>query len=49
MEYLVAAGVPAELLTVVSYGKDKPVCEEHTESCWQSNRRVHIVESGSGR
>jgi len=49
MEYLVAAGVPAELLTVVSYGKDKPVCEEHTESCWQRNRRVHIVESGSGR
>jgi peptidoglycan-associated lipoprotein len=49
MEYLVAAGIRAELLTVVSYGKDKPVCEEHTEDCWQRNRRVHIVESGARR
>jgi peptidoglycan-associated lipoprotein len=42
-EYLVQIGIPAPQLNVVSYGKEKPVCEEHDESCWQKNRRIHIV------
>ena len=41
--YLVQVGIPDAQLAVVSYGKDKPVCEEHDESCWQKNRRIHIV------
>ena len=30
-------------LKIISYGKEKPFCTEHTEECWQSNRRDHFV------
>jgi len=42
-DYLVGVGIPSDQLKLVSYGKEKPVCEEHDEACWQKNRRVHIV------
>ena len=41
--YLVNVGIPGDQLGVVSYGKEKPVCEDHDEGCWQKNRRIHIV------
>jgi len=41
--YLVQVGIPGSQLNVMSFGKEKPVCEEHGESCWQKNRRIHIV------
>jgi peptidoglycan-associated lipoprotein len=44
-DYLVGVGIPNSQLAVVSYGKDKPACEEHNEACWQRNRRIHIVAS----
>ena len=37
---LVAAGVAASRIRVVSYGKEKPFCTESTEECWQQNRRA---------
>ena len=42
-DYVASLGVPAEQMTVVSYGKEKQVCSEHDESCWQQNRRAHFV------
>jgi peptidoglycan-associated lipoprotein len=42
-DYLAQVGIPSDQLSVVSYGKERPVCEEHDEACWQKNRRVHIV------
>ena len=42
-DYLVNAGVSASQLDTVSFGKENPVCTEHDESCWQKNRRVHII------
>ena len=36
---LVTAGVAANRIRVVSYGKEKPFCSESTEECWQQNRR----------
>jgi peptidoglycan-associated lipoprotein len=37
---LVAAGVAASRIRVISYGKEKPFCSESTEECWQQNRRA---------
>jgi len=42
---LVAGGISADRIKTVSYGKEKPFCNEHTESCWQQNRRGHFVLS----
>lgn len=41
--YLVELGVGANRLSVVSYGKERPSCDEHTEACYQQNRRGHLV------
>jgi peptidoglycan-associated lipoprotein len=37
---LVDAGVAADRIRVISYGKEKPFCTESTEECWQQNRRA---------
>jgi peptidoglycan-associated lipoprotein len=37
---LIAAGVAADRIRVVSYGKEKPFCSESSEECWQQNRRA---------
>jgi peptidoglycan-associated lipoprotein len=42
-EYLVAQGIPKAQLVLTSYGKENQVCNDHTEDCWQKNRRAHIV------
>ncbi len=47
-DYLVNAGVSANQLDTVSYGKENPVCTDHDEACWQKNRRVHIVAEKNG-
>ncbi len=41
-EFLVQLGVPADRLTTISYGKDRPVCTEENEACYQRNRRAHL-------
>ncbi|HLJ44726.1 MAG TPA: OmpA family protein [Bryobacteraceae bacterium] len=46
-EFLVGLGLPDQQLAVISYGKDKPVCTDHDESCWQKNRRAHITQAGN--
>ena len=42
-QFLISMGIPQQQLTVVSYGKEKPVCSEQSEDCWQRNRRAHIT------
>jgi peptidoglycan-associated lipoprotein len=39
MNYLVAQGVQASRITIISYGKERPTCTEKTEACWARNRR----------
>ena len=41
--YLVELGIGANRLSVVSYGKERPFCQEHAESCYQQNRRGHLA------
>jgi len=45
--YLVELGVGADRLSVVSYGKERPFCNERAESCYQQNRRGHLVVRSS--
>jgi peptidoglycan-associated lipoprotein len=42
-DFLVSLGVPADRMQTVSYGKEKPFCNEHAEACWQQNRRAHFA------
>jgi peptidoglycan-associated lipoprotein len=44
-EYLSNLGLPGNQLATISYGKDRPVCTEHDEACWQKNRRTHITQA----
>jgi peptidoglycan-associated lipoprotein len=46
-EYLATLGLPGNQLATISYGKDKPVCSEHDEDCWQKNRRAHITQASN--
>ena len=38
-------GVSATRIRTISYGKEKPFCNESTEACWQQNRRAHFLYS----
>jgi len=42
-EYLTSLGIDGSRMRTVSYGKERPFCTESTESCWQQNRRGHVV------
>ena len=44
-EYLSNLGLPGNQLATISYGKEKPVCTDHDENCWQKNRRTHITQA----
>lgn len=40
--YLQELGVAPSQIQITSYGKERPFCREHSEACWQSNRRAHF-------
>jgi peptidoglycan-associated lipoprotein len=41
--FLISLGIAAGRIDTVSWGKERPFCGEHDESCWQQNRRAHFV------
>ncbi|MBC86531.1 MAG: peptidoglycan-associated lipoprotein [Bdellovibrionaceae bacterium] len=41
--FLVGQGVPANRLTIISYGKEKPIAQGDTESVYAQNRRANFV------
>ncbi|HVN96446.1 MAG TPA: peptidoglycan-associated lipoprotein Pal [Syntrophorhabdaceae bacterium] len=41
--FLMNLGINSRLLETVSYGKEKPICQEHDEACWARNRRAHFT------
>ncbi|MBN1561781.1 OmpA family protein [candidate division KSB1 bacterium] len=41
--YLVNYGVDSKRLSIVSYGKERPVDSRHTEEAWAKNRRAAFV------
>jgi peptidoglycan-associated lipoprotein len=40
---LTQRGVDATRIETVSYGEERPVCQEHDESCWAKNRRAEFA------
>jgi peptidoglycan-associated lipoprotein len=45
-DYLIAAGIPADRISIISYGKERPFVLGHDESAWKWNRRGHFVIQG---
>ena len=45
-DYLVAAGVAADRVSTISYGKERPFDLGHDQSAWKWNRRGHFVLQG---
>lgn len=43
-KYLTNLGVSEGRLGTISYGKNRPVCNEASEDCWARNRRADFVE-----
>jgi peptidoglycan-associated lipoprotein len=41
-DYLVAHGVAAGRISLISYGEQQPQCTARTEECWARNRRAHF-------
>ena len=42
-QQLIQDGVSQDALKTISYGKEKPVCTDQNEACWQKNRRDHFT------
>jgi len=45
-DYLLAAGIAADRIATISYGKERPFVLGHDESAWKWNRRSHFVITG---
>jgi peptidoglycan-associated lipoprotein len=45
--YMVSLGIAPDRLRTVSYGKEFPFDQGHTEEAWSRNRRAHFVITGS--
>jgi len=42
-KYLTDLGIAAKRISLISYGKEKPICTEAAEDCYQKNRRDDLV------
>ncbi len=47
-QYLTSHGIDASRIDVASFGEERPVCQEHEESCWSQNRRDEFVIVAGG-
>ena len=42
-DFLVGLGLPESKIRIISYGKERPVCTDADEACYQRNRHVHLA------
>ncbi|MFQ5877826.1 MAG: peptidoglycan-associated lipoprotein Pal [Acidobacteriota bacterium] len=42
-DYLVSAGIPARRLSIISFGKERPLDTGHNERAWALNRRAEFI------
>jgi len=47
-DYLVARGVNTARVELVSYGEERPLCQDKNESCWSQNRRAEFEITAGG-
>jgi peptidoglycan-associated lipoprotein len=45
-DYLTSLGVSGDRLRTVSYGEERPQCNQSSEGCWSQNRRAHFLITG---
>jgi len=48
-DFLISLGISGDRITTISYGKERPFCTESSETCWQENRRAHLVCTNCGQ
>lgn len=41
--YLIESGVKQKQIAILSFGKERPFCDDHNEACYQQNRRGHML------
>jgi peptidoglycan-associated lipoprotein len=41
--FLISLGIAANRIDTTSWGKERPFCTDHNETCWTQNRRAHFV------
>jgi peptidoglycan-associated lipoprotein len=44
-QYLLSQGISPNRIQTTSLGKEQPFCTANDESCWQENRRGHLVRN----
>jgi len=42
MDYLVGLGIDPGRISIISYGKERPADQGHTEAAWSKNRRCEF-------
>jgi peptidoglycan-associated lipoprotein len=42
-DYMVSLGIPADRLSIITYGETRPVALGHNEEAWRQNRRCDLV------
>jgi peptidoglycan-associated lipoprotein len=45
-DYYVRLGVLESSVGTISYGEEKPICNEETDACWSQNRRAETKVKG---
>lgn len=43
MHFLINLGISPSRLSTISYGEEKPFCDQKSEDCYQKNRRAHFA------
>jgi len=43
MDFLIAEGIDASRITILSYGEERPQCTDESERCWSQNRRSRFL------
>ncbi len=42
-QYFVPLGISADRISIISYGKERPLDPGHNEEAWAKNRRAHMI------